>query len=133
MSFFVCDDDCAPALRKWEDGRITHRVSLSDIFASVWLGCYHQAGYMVNVASGRGGVGGGERKQQYSLCYLEILSSNERAVRGFWVSTISLPNRIGGVHLSLGQQIYYYSFLVLVMLLYAHTTSQLVVCSFGCV
>ena len=61
--FSFCDDDCAPALRRWEDGRVTHRVSLSDIFASVWLGCYHQAGYMVNVASGRGGVGGGKRKQ----------------------------------------------------------------------
>jgi hypothetical protein len=61
FSFSLCNDDCAPALGAWEDGEGTHRVSLSDIFASLWLGCYHQAGCVVNVASGRGGVGGGKR------------------------------------------------------------------------
>lgn len=59
--FSFCDYDCALALGTGGDGEGTHRVSLSDIFASLWLGCYHRAGYMVNVASGRGGVGGGKR------------------------------------------------------------------------
>jgi hypothetical protein len=41
-----CKDDCAQVVRAYEEGRITHRVSLSDIFANIQLGCYHQARMM---------------------------------------------------------------------------------------